>query len=66
MCIDGEIFFLRNAGTHTCTSTHISEHIMYAHPISMSASERLIRLDLEIYKIGHQKCLTVDGDIDYH
>jgi hypothetical protein len=65
MCIDGEIFFLRNVGTHTCTSTHPSEH-MYAHPISMSASEKLVRLDLEIHEIDHQECLTVDGDIDYH
>jgi hypothetical protein len=56
MCIDGEIFFFKKR----------RYSYMYAHPISMSVSERLVRLDLEIHKIGHQECLTVDGDIDYH
>jgi hypothetical protein len=29
----------------------------------MSNSERLSRLDLEIYEVGHQECLGVDGDV---
>jgi hypothetical protein len=29
----------------------------------MSASERLSRLDLEIYEIDQQEWLTVDGDV---
>jgi hypothetical protein len=29
----------------------------------MSTSERLKRFDLEIYEVGHQKCLAVDGDV---
>jgi hypothetical protein len=41
------------------------EHYLYehthAHPISISTSERLSRFDLEIYKIGHQELLAVDG-----
>jgi hypothetical protein len=46
-------------------STHIYEYI-YTHTISISISERLKRLDLEIYEVGHQKRLTVDGDIASH
>jgi hypothetical protein len=39
---------------------------MYAHPISMSTSEKLSRFDFEIYEVGHQECLAVDGDIASH
>jgi hypothetical protein len=39
---------------------------MYAYPISMSTSERLSRLDLEIYKVDHQKRLAVVGDAVSH
>jgi hypothetical protein len=38
----------------------------YTHPISMSTSERLSELDLEIYKVGHQERLTVDRDVVSH
>jgi hypothetical protein len=43
-------------------STHPYEHI-HAHPIPMSTSERLSWFDIEIYKVGHQECLAVDGDV---
>jgi hypothetical protein len=46
-------------------STHPYEHT-HAHPTSMSTSERLSRLDLEIYEVGHQERLTVDGDVTSH
>jgi hypothetical protein len=46
-------------------STHLYEHT-YVHPSSMSTSERLSRLDLEIYEVGHQERITVDGDIASH
>jgi hypothetical protein len=39
---------------------------MYAHPISMSNSERLSQLDLKIHKFGHQEHLTVDEDVASH
>jgi hypothetical protein len=32
----------------------------------MNTSERLGQLDLEIYEVGHQKRLAVDGNINYH
>jgi hypothetical protein len=32
----------------------------------MNTSERLSQLDLEIYKVGHQECFTVDGDIVFY
>jgi hypothetical protein len=32
----------------------------------MSTSERLSRLDLEIYEISHQEYLAIDGDIASH
>jgi hypothetical protein len=38
----------------------------YIHIISISIFERLNRFDLEIYEVGHQECLTVDGDIVSH
>jgi hypothetical protein len=46
-------------------STHPYKH-MHAQPISMSTFERLSRLDLEIYEVGHQKRLSVDGDVAFH
>jgi hypothetical protein len=46
-------------------STHSYEHT-YAHPTFMSTSERLSRLDLEIYEVGHQERLAVDGDVVSH
>jgi hypothetical protein len=39
---------------------------MYVHHISMSTSEKLSRLDIEIYKVGHQERLTVDKDVVSH
>jgi hypothetical protein len=41
-------------------STHLYEHI-HAHSIPMSTSERLSRLDLEIYKIDYQEHIAIDG-----
>jgi hypothetical protein len=32
----------------------------------LSTSERLSRLDLDIYKVDHQERLTVDGDVASH
>jgi hypothetical protein len=62
-------FFLEkhsiNADLHTRMNTHIYEHI-YAHSILMSTSERLSRLDLEIYEVGYQERLTVNENITYH
>jgi hypothetical protein len=46
-------------------STHLYEHI-YAHPTSMSTSERLSRLDLEIHEVDHQEHLAIDGDVASH
>jgi hypothetical protein len=39
---------------------------MYVYFTSMSISERLSRLDLEIDEVSHQKRLVVDGDIVSH
>jgi hypothetical protein len=46
-------------------NTYLYEH-MYAHPIIMSISERLSRLNLEIHKIGHEERLTIDGNVVSH
>jgi hypothetical protein len=35
---------------------------MHTHLTFISTSERLSRLDIEIYEVGHKKCLAVDGD----
>jgi hypothetical protein len=43
-------------------SIHPYEHT-HTHPISMSTSERLSRLDLEIHEVSHPEHLTVDGDV---
>jgi hypothetical protein len=43
---------------HIWSLTPINTH---AHPTPMINSERLIRLDIEIYKVDHQDHLTVDG-----
>jgi hypothetical protein len=43
-------------------STHPYKH-MYAHPTPMSTFVRLSRLDLKIHEVGHQECLTIDGDV---
>jgi hypothetical protein len=36
---------------------------MHAHPTLMSTFKRLSRLDLEIYEVGHQERIAVDGDV---
>jgi hypothetical protein len=41
-----------NADTHTRMSTHPYEH-MHAYSTPMNITERLSRLDLEIYEVGH-------------
>jgi hypothetical protein len=46
--------------TYIYISTHLYEYI-YAHPIPMSSSERLSRLDLKIHEVGHQERLAVEG-----
>jgi hypothetical protein len=38
----------------------------YAHPTSMSTSERLSRLDLEIHEVSHQEHLAVDEGVTSH
>jgi hypothetical protein len=43
-------------------STHSYEHT-HIHFTPMSTSKRLSRLDLEIYEVGHQECIVVDGDV---
>jgi hypothetical protein len=39
---------------------------MYVYPIYMSTFNRLSQLNLEIYEVSYQECLTVDGDITFH
>jgi hypothetical protein len=39
---------------------------MYAHPIFMNIFKRLSRFDLEIYEVGHQERLAVNGDVVSH
>jgi hypothetical protein len=46
-------------------STHSYEY-RYAHSISISIFERLRRLDVKIYEVGHQERLAVDGDVTSH
>jgi hypothetical protein len=46
-------------------STHPYEY-MHAQLTPMSTSERLSRFDFEIYEVGHQERLAVDGDIASH
>jgi hypothetical protein len=46
-------------------STHPYEYT-HAHPTSISTFEKLWQLDLEIYEVGHQECLAVDGDVASH
>jgi hypothetical protein len=63
------MLFLEKHSTNVDTNIHMSTHPykhMHAQPISMSTFERLSRLDLEIYEVGHQKRLTVDGDVASH
>jgi hypothetical protein len=38
----------------------------YVHLISISTSERLGRLDLEIHEVGHQEHIAIDGDAVFH
>jgi hypothetical protein len=48
--------------------THLYEHT-HTYPITMSTSERLERLswlNLEIYEVGQQERLAVDGDVVSH
>jgi hypothetical protein len=46
-------------------STHPYKYT-HAHSTSMSTSERLSRLDLEIHKVGHQERLTIAGYVVSH
>jgi hypothetical protein len=54
-----------NTDIYTRTNTYPYEYT-HIHPILMSTSERLSRLDLEIHKVGHQKRLPIDGDVASH
>jgi hypothetical protein len=38
----------------------------HAHPTSMNTSERLSQFNLEIYEVGHQERLNIDGDVASH
>jgi hypothetical protein len=46
-------------------STHSYEHT-HAHLTSMSSSERLTQLDLEIHEVGYQERIAVDGNVVSH
>jgi hypothetical protein len=46
-------------------STHSYKYI-YIHHIPINTFERLDRVDLKIHKVGHQECLTIDGDVASH
>jgi hypothetical protein len=35
----------------------------YSHHISMSTSERVSRLDIEIHKVDHQERIVVNRDV---
>jgi hypothetical protein len=45
--------------------THSYEHA-HTHPILMSTSEEIGRLDPKIYKVSHQERLVIDDDVTYH
>jgi hypothetical protein len=51
--------------TRTCISINLYKHT-YTHHTSTSPSKRLSQLDLEIYKVDHQKRLAVDENIVFH
>jgi hypothetical protein len=44
---------------------HHYEYI-YVHFTPMTTSEKLSQINLEIYKVDHQKRLTVNGNITFH
>jgi hypothetical protein len=44
---------------------HFNEHT-HVHFILMSNYKRLSWLDLNIYEVGHQERVTVDGDVASH
>jgi hypothetical protein len=46
-------------------SIYSYEHT-YAHLIFINTFKRLSRFNFEIHKVGHQKCLTIDGDTVSH
>jgi hypothetical protein len=46
-------------------STHLYKYT-YTHHIPINTSEILSRLDLEIYEVGHQEQLAVDGGAAFH
>jgi hypothetical protein len=46
-------------------STYPYEHT-HTYPTPMSTSERLSQFDLEIYEVGHQEHIIVDGDVASH
>jgi hypothetical protein len=66
--IIGAHFFLETQYKHRYLYTyeHYPYEHTYAHPISMSTSERLSWLDLEIHEISHQERIVVDGDVASH
>jgi hypothetical protein len=48
---------------HVRAPTAMNTH---AHSTPMSTSERLSWFDLDIHEVGHQECLTVNGDVASH
>jgi hypothetical protein len=54
--ISGGIKHSIDTNTYICTSTHPYKY-MHGHPIHMSTSKRMDRLDFEIYKIGQNNIL---------
>jgi hypothetical protein len=64
----GNNFFKKhsiNVDTYTCIIIHLYKY-MHVYPTSMSTSERLSQIDLEINEIGRQERLAVDGDVGSH
>jgi hypothetical protein len=54
--ISGDIKHSIDTNTHICMGTHPYKY-MHRHPIHMSTSKRMDRLDFEIYKIGQNNIL---------
>jgi hypothetical protein len=48
------------------TYDHSTYEHTHAHTTPISIFKKLSRLNLEIYEIGHQECLTVDRNVASH
>jgi hypothetical protein len=45
---------------------HTPYKYTYVHPIPISTSKRLSRLDFKIYEVNYQECLAVNEDVVSH